>query len=190
MKESSVFVDVATTRAGCGDGPADDARRPRVHGRRRHPLTASQEHMPGAVPITSTRALTNVTLQYVEQLRRSRRDRRCEGESRARQGSQEHRRRQGHVRSRGRGARHGLHAARRRARRRRRLIGRGSAGVRRRRRTARTGLPHQQHVRGRVHAAQAWARGCRVDGGGLRGVAPRMGSDAARADAERDRRER
>ena len=39
MKESSVFVDVAIDQGGCAEtSQADDARRSRLHGRRRHPL--------------------------------------------------------------------------------------------------------------------------------------------------------
>ena len=71
-------------------------------------------NMPGAVPITSTRALTNVTLPYVEADRRSRRRRGDHGESGAREGRQR-RRRQADLRGGGRGARARVHAARRRA---------------------------------------------------------------------------
>ena len=46
------------------DVAADDPLRPGLRGRRRHALLR-REHA-GAVPITSTKALTNVTLPYVE----------------------------------------------------------------------------------------------------------------------------
>ena len=73
-------------------------------------------NMPGAVPITSTKALTNVTLPYVEAIAEHglamavARDKR----PRARR---ERDRRQDHVRGRRRGARSRVHPARRRARR-------------------------------------------------------------------------
>ena len=77
-------------------------------------------NMPGAVPITSTRALTNVTLPYVEELAEL-------GTVGAITANPELARGvnifggTAHVRGGRRGARHGVHAARRRARRRRRL---------------------------------------------------------------------
>jgi alanine dehydrogenase len=67
MKESSVFVDVAIDQGGCAE-----TSRPTTH---YDPVYTVEgvihycvANMPGAVPITSTRALTNVTLAYVEQL--------------------------------------------------------------------------------------------------------------------------
>jgi len=65
MKESSVLVDVAIDQGGCTENS-----RPTTHD---DPVYAVDgvvhycvANMPGAVPITSTRALTNVTLRYVE----------------------------------------------------------------------------------------------------------------------------
>jgi alanine dehydrogenase len=65
MKESSVFVDVAIDQGGCAE-----TSRPTTHD---EPVYTEEgvihycvANMPGAVPITSTRALTNVTLPYVE----------------------------------------------------------------------------------------------------------------------------
>ena len=67
MKDGSVFVDVAIDQGGCAE-----TSRPTTHD---DPVFVEEgvihycvANMPGAVPITSTRALTNVTLPYVEQL--------------------------------------------------------------------------------------------------------------------------
>ena len=49
MKESSVFVDVAIDQGGCArDVEADDARRPGLHRRRRHPLLRREHARRGA----------------------------------------------------------------------------------------------------------------------------------------------
>jgi alanine dehydrogenase len=65
MKEGSVLVDVAIDQGGCAE-----TSRPTTHD---DPVYTEEgvihycvANMPGAVPITSTRALTNVTLPYVE----------------------------------------------------------------------------------------------------------------------------
>ena len=67
MKEGSVVADVAIDQGGCVE-----TSRPTTHS---EPVFVVDgvihycvANMPGAVPITSTRALTNVTLPYVEQL--------------------------------------------------------------------------------------------------------------------------
>jgi alanine dehydrogenase len=67
MKTGSVLVDVAIDQGGCAE-----TSRPTTHD---DPVYVVEDvihycvaNMPGAVPITSTRALTNVTLPYVEQL--------------------------------------------------------------------------------------------------------------------------
>jgi alanine dehydrogenase len=67
MKEGAVVVDVAIDQGGCFE-----TARPTTHS---DPVYVVDNvihycvaNMPGAVPITSTRALTNVTLAYVEQL--------------------------------------------------------------------------------------------------------------------------
>ncbi len=67
MKDDSVFVDVAIDQGGCAE-----TSRATTHD---DPVYAVEgvihycvANMPGAVPITSTRALTNVTLPYVEAL--------------------------------------------------------------------------------------------------------------------------
>jgi alanine dehydrogenase len=67
MKEASVLVDVAIDQGGCAE-----TSRPTTHD---DPVYSVEgvihycvANMPGAVPITSTRALTNVTLPYVEEL--------------------------------------------------------------------------------------------------------------------------
>jgi alanine dehydrogenase len=65
MKPGSVIVDVAIDQGGCAE-----TSRPTTHS---DPIYVVDEvvhycvaNMPGAVPITSTKALTNVTLPYVE----------------------------------------------------------------------------------------------------------------------------
>jgi len=67
MKESSVFVDVAIDQGGCAE-----TSKPTTHDEPTYTVDGVVHYcvanMPGAVPITSTRALTNVTLPYVEQL--------------------------------------------------------------------------------------------------------------------------
>jgi alanine dehydrogenase len=67
MKEGSVFVDVAIDQGGCAG-----TSRPTTHDDPVYTVDGVVHYcvanMPGAVPITSTRALTNVTLPYVEQL--------------------------------------------------------------------------------------------------------------------------
>jgi alanine dehydrogenase len=65
MKEGSVFVDVAIDQGGCAE-----TSRPTTHDEPVYSVEGVIHYcvanMPGAVPITSTRALTNVTLPYVE----------------------------------------------------------------------------------------------------------------------------
>jgi alanine dehydrogenase len=67
MKESSVLVDVAIDQGGCAE-----TSRPTTHDEPIYTVEGVIHYcvanMPGAVPITSTRALTNVTLPYVESL--------------------------------------------------------------------------------------------------------------------------
>jgi alanine dehydrogenase len=67
MKQASVFVDVAIDQGGCAEtskATTHDDPVYTVDG----VIHYCVANMPGAVPITSTRALTNVTLPYVEQL--------------------------------------------------------------------------------------------------------------------------
>ena len=68
MKPGSVIVDVAVDQGGCVETIApDDARRARstsVHGVVHYGVA----NMPGAVPRTSTFALTNATLPYIVEL--------------------------------------------------------------------------------------------------------------------------
>jgi alanine dehydrogenase len=65
MKEGSVLVDVAIDQGGCAE-----TSRPTTHDEPVYTVDGVVHYcvanMPGAVPITSTRALTNVTLPYVE----------------------------------------------------------------------------------------------------------------------------
>ena len=65
MKESSVLVDVAIDQGGCAE-----TSRPTTHDDPTYVVDGVIHYcvanMPGAVPITSTRSLTNVTLPYVE----------------------------------------------------------------------------------------------------------------------------
>ena len=67
MKVSSVLVDVAIDQGGCAE-----TSRPTTYDDPVYTVDGVIHYcvanMPGAVPITSTRALTNVTLAYVEQL--------------------------------------------------------------------------------------------------------------------------
>jgi len=67
MKEASVLVDVAIDQGGCAE-----TSRPTTHDDPVYSVDGVMHYcvanMPGAVPITSTRALTNVTLPYVEAL--------------------------------------------------------------------------------------------------------------------------
>jgi len=65
MKKGSVLVDVAIDQGGCAE-----TSRPTTHDEPVYTVEGVIHYcvanMPGAVPITSTRALTNVTLPYVE----------------------------------------------------------------------------------------------------------------------------
>ena len=65
MKQGSVLVDVAIDQGGCAE-----TSRPTTHDEPVYTVEGVIHYcvanMPGAVPITSTRALTNVTLPYVE----------------------------------------------------------------------------------------------------------------------------
>jgi alanine dehydrogenase len=67
MKTGSVFCDVAIDQGGCAE-----TSRPTTHDDPVYTVDGVIHYcvanMPGAVPITSTRALTNVTLPYIEQL--------------------------------------------------------------------------------------------------------------------------
>ena len=65
MKEGSVFCDVAIDQGGCAE-----TSKPTTHDDPVYDVDGVIHYcvanMPGAVPITSTKALTNVTLPYVE----------------------------------------------------------------------------------------------------------------------------
>jgi alanine dehydrogenase len=65
MKRNAVFCDVAIDQGGCAETskPTTHSEPVYVVGGITHYCVAN---MPGAVPITSTKALTNVTLPYVE----------------------------------------------------------------------------------------------------------------------------
>ena len=67
MKEASVLVDVAIDQGGCAE-----TSRPTTHDDPVYTVDGVVHYcvanMPGAVPITSTRALRNVTLPYVEEI--------------------------------------------------------------------------------------------------------------------------
>ncbi len=67
MKAGSVLVDVAIDQGGCFE-----TSRPTTHSSPTFEIDGIVHYcvanMPGAVPITSTKALTNVTLPYVERL--------------------------------------------------------------------------------------------------------------------------
>ena len=113
MQPGAVIVDVAIDQGGCIETA--------------HPTTHSDPvyevdgiihycvaNMPGGVPVTSTKALTNATLPYVEAIAEPRARRGGGARSGARTGRQRPRR-QDHVRGGRRGARPRLHAARGRA---------------------------------------------------------------------------
>ena len=65
MKEGSVLADVAIDQGGCAE-----TSRPTTHSDPVYTVEGVTHYcvanMPGAVPITSTQALTNATLPYVE----------------------------------------------------------------------------------------------------------------------------
>ena len=117
MKPQAVLVDVAIDQGGCFE-----TSRPTTHGDPTFEVDGIIHYcvtnMPGAVPVTSTYALTNATLPYVLALadlgvaEASRRDPGL-------QAGDQRRRREGHPSGGGRGRRHGVHAPRRGARHRR-----------------------------------------------------------------------
>src|SRR5213080_3712457 len=65
MKKGAVIVDVAIDQGGCVE-----TARPTTHTEPVYEVSGVTHYcvanMPGAVPITSTKALTNATLPYVE----------------------------------------------------------------------------------------------------------------------------
>jgi alanine dehydrogenase len=67
MKDGSVLCDVAIDQGGCAE-----TSRPTTHSEPVYDVDGVIHYcvanMPGAVPITSTKALTNVTLPYVEEI--------------------------------------------------------------------------------------------------------------------------
>jgi alanine dehydrogenase len=67
MKEGSVLADVAIDQGGCAE-----TSRPTTHSEPVYVVDGVTHYcvanMPGAVPITSTKALTNVTLPYVQEI--------------------------------------------------------------------------------------------------------------------------
>lgn len=67
MKPGAVLVDIAIDQGGCFEGS-----RPTTHDAPTFPvhdaLYYCVANMPGAVPVTSTRALTNATLPYVQRI--------------------------------------------------------------------------------------------------------------------------
>ena len=128
MKRHAVLVDVAIDQGGCFE-----TSRPTTHGDPTYEVDGIIHYcvtnMPGAVPITSTYALTNATLPYVLALadhgvaEAARRDPRPEARG-------QRRRREGHPPGGRRGRRHGVRRARAGARHR----ARPRRGPRRRRR--------------------------------------------------------
>jgi alanine dehydrogenase len=67
MKDGSVLCDVAIDQGGCAE-----TSRPTTHSEPVYVVEGVTHYcvanMPGAVPVTSTKALTNVTLPYVEEI--------------------------------------------------------------------------------------------------------------------------
>ena len=119
MKEGAVVVDVAIDQGGCFE-----TSRATTHAEPVYVVDGVTHYcvanMPGAVPITSTKALTNATLPYVEAIAEQGPPRCGRARSRACQG-RERDRGQAHLRGRCRGARARVHAARRRTAAERRL---------------------------------------------------------------------
>ena len=113
MKDGAVVVDVAIDQGGCFETSHATTHSDPVY------VVDGVIHycvanMPGGVPITSTKALTNATLPYVEAIA----NRACGTRRRGRSGAREGRQRdrgEGDLRGGRRGARPRLHAARRRA---------------------------------------------------------------------------
>ena len=70
MRPGSVLVDIAVDQGGCFEDT-----RPTTHADPTFPVHGSMfycvANMPGAVPNTSTSALTNATLPYIRQIARS-----------------------------------------------------------------------------------------------------------------------
>ena len=115
MRPGAVLVDVAIDQGGCFEtshATTHDDPVFEVDGIVHYCVA----NMPGAVPVTSTKALTNVTLPYVEAIADKGVARAIARRSGAREGRQR-RRRQDHLRGCRERARPALHAARRRARR-------------------------------------------------------------------------
>ena len=80
MREHAVLVDVSIDQGGCFE-----TSRPTTHSDPTYEVDGITHYcvtnMPGAVPITSTYALTNATLPYVMELaERGRARRRCEAQ--------------------------------------------------------------------------------------------------------------
>ena len=114
MKDGAVVVDVAIDQGGCFETSHATTHAEPVY------VVDGVIHycvanMPGAVPVTSTRALTNATLPYVEAIANRGLADAVAQRPGARQ-RRERRRRQGHVRGGRAGARPRVHAARRRLR--------------------------------------------------------------------------
>ncbi len=117
MKRQAVLVDVSIDQGGCFE-----TSRPTTHSDPTYEVDGITHYcvtnMPGAVPITSTYALTNATMPYVLALASERRGRRDCAESRVAAGGQRSRGpgdlRAGGVGGRGAGGRGGRGAGRRR----------------------------------------------------------------------------
>ena len=110
MNDGAVVVDVAIDQGGCFE-----TSRPTTH---TDPVFVVDgvihycvANMPGGVPVTSTKALTNATLPYVEAIAGHGLRAAVEARPRARQGRQRARR-EGDLRGRRRGTRPRVHAAR------------------------------------------------------------------------------
>ena len=109
MKRQAVLVDVSIDQGGCFE-----TSRPTTHSDPVYEVDGVLHYcvanMPGAVPVTSTRALTNATLPYVLHVA----DAGVAGASRENPGpgqGRQRRRRQGHLSARGGGDRPAVHGA-------------------------------------------------------------------------------
>ena len=103
MKRNAVLVDVSIDQGGCFE-----TSRPTTHTDPTYEVDGITHYcvanMPGAVPVTSTYALTNATMPYVMHARRRGRAAALRARTRGCQGRQR-RRRQGHLRAGRRGDR-------------------------------------------------------------------------------------
>ena len=159
MKRQAVLVDVSIDQGGCFE-----TSRPTTHTDPIYEVDGVLHYcvanMPGAVPVTSTRALTNATLPYVLHVADAGVARRRAREPGPGQGRQR-RRRQGHLPAGGRGDRPAVRRALRGARR------GGVSALRRRHRRRRPQRPGRRRATSRARGAR-----CSCSSGATTSAAP------------------